>query len=304
MSTIEQALAKQQASKMHEVQLESKLEETVEQQKEPQRHAEIESPQINSPIDVLAKKNSIELNLAKLIKHDYIVPGQEESSYILQEQFRQIKRKLLNNAFGVVAKTLENPNLIMITSAKANEGKTFISINLALSIALEQDKQVLLVDADVLKPSVLHEFGLSAKSGLIEYLLGKNEQLSDIIYHTNINNLKIIPAGTPHYLSNELLASERMATLTKELSTRYPDRIVIFDSPPLLGVTETPVLACLMGQALIVVEENKTSLNQVNQANALLPDVLAKGLVINKAIHSQREIYGYYGYGYGSKPAN
>lgn len=243
-----------------------------------------------------------DINLQKLEQNDFLLQHQKQRS--LKEEFRQIKRKLLNNAFGPVSKTLDNPNLIMVTSALPNEGKTYISINLALSIALEQDKTVLLVDADILKPSVLNEFGLRSKPGLIEYLLGSIEDAGDIIYQTNIDNLKIVPAGKPHHLSNELLASERMATLANELANRYPDRVVVFDSPPLLGVTETPVLARLMGQALIAVEENKTSLLDVKNASALLHDELAKGLVLNKALNSNKEIYGYYGYGYGSQPSD
>lgn len=243
-----------------------------------------------------------DINLQKLEQNDFLIHHQKQRS--LKEEFRQIKRKLLNNAFGAVSKTLDHPNLIMVTSALANEGKTYISINLALSIALEQDKTVLLVDADILKPSVLNEFGLRSKPGLIEYLLGNIEDAGDIIYQTNIDNLKIVPAGKPHHLSNELLASERMATLANELANRYPDRVVVFDSPPILGVTETPVLARLMGQALIAVEENKTSMLDVKNASSLLHDELAKGLVLNKALNSNKEIYGYYGYGYGSQPSD
>ncbi len=311
MSTIEQALAKNQASKQSEQQATEKPKSAIEIAVKPEP-----SEPMTDPGDILAsapekaaviskvehpkgEANVINLDLKKLAQNDYIVPENIEDNRILKEEFRQVKRKLLNNAFGAVASTLTHPNLIMITSARPDEGKTYIAINLALSIALEQDKTVLLVDSDVLKPSILREFGAKQRSGLIEYLLSKNKSVSDIIYHTNIDNLKIIPAGSPHHLSNELLASERMAILASELSTRYPDRIVIFDSPPLLGVTETPVLARLMGQALIAVEENKTSLNDVYQANALLHDELAKGLILNKAIHSQKELYGYYGYGYG-----
>lgn len=301
MSTIEQALAKKLAT----------INDSADSSNEP----EVEAQSITEPetkattieaasqqVELKAKTdNYIEINLKNLAEKDFIVPEKVAGNRILKEEFRQIKRKLLNNAFGAVAKTLDHPNLIMITSARPNEGKTYISINLALSIALEQDKTVLLVDADVLKPSMLKEFGVKSQPGLIEYLLGDKTNISDIIYHTNIDNLKVIPAGIPHHLSNELLASEKMATLAGELSSRYPDRVVIFDTPPLLGVTETPVLARLMGQALIAVEENKTSLIDVNQANSLLHDDLAKGLVLNKAIHSQKEIYGYYGYGYGKQ---
>ncbi|KGJ95967.1 XrtA-associated tyrosine autokinase [Thalassotalea sp. ND16A] len=256
----------------------------------------------------LTEKESLIIDLELLKRNQFLIPQakfehneecKEQSA--LREECRQIKRKLLNNAFGATSKTLDYSNLIMITSSQKNEGKTFISINLALSIALEQDKTVLLVDADVLKPSIPLELGFNNKPGLIDYLNGDMDSIADIIYETNINNLKILPAGKSHHLANELLASEKMTLLCEELSTRYSDRLVIFDTPPLLGVNETSLLAQLMGQALIVVEENKSSIHEIQQANELLPEHLAKGLVLNKAIHSQQEKYGYYGYGYGHK---
>jgi len=170
-----------------------------------------------------------------------------------------------------------------------------------LSIALEQDKTVLLIDADVLRPSVNRELGFGNIPGLVEYLLGKKNDISEILYSTNIDKLKIIPAGEPHHLSNELLASDRMEALAKELAERYPDRIVIFDCPPLIGVTETLVLANLMGQALVVIEESKTQLADIKAATENLNEDLALGLVLNKAIRSHKDMYGYYGYGYGTK---
>jgi receptor protein-tyrosine kinase len=121
------------------------------------------------------------------------------------------------------------------------------------------------------------------------------------MYSTNIDKLKIIPAGEPHHLSNELLASDRMESFAKELADRYPDRIVIFDCPPLIGVSETLVLANLMGQALVVVEESKTLLADIQKATENLNEDLALGLVLNKAIRSHKDMYGYYGYGYGTK---
>ena len=317
MSTIEQALAKKLAKQQKSesdpteaanLQSENSTTETLESSVQTQsvgndkQVSNIQTAEPNAVTEAVAthKNKVLQIDLERLAFHDFIVNQNINEQRILKEEFRQIKRKLINNAFGVVAKTLTHSNLIMITSARPNEGKTFVSINLALSIALEQDKTVLLVDADVLKPSVLKEFGCEPQTGLIEYLLDNEVGVGDIIYNTNINNLKVIPAGTPHHLSNELLASERMVKLAEELSSRYPDRIVIFDSPPLLGVNETPVLAQLMGQALITVEENKTAVSDLNNASKLLSDELAKGVVLNKAYNSRKEIYGYYGYsGYG-----
>jgi receptor protein-tyrosine kinase len=237
------------------------------------------------------------IDLESLAKRGYLVETGER--LCITEEFRQIKRKLLGNAFGLGAKTLNNGNLIMVTSAKPNEGKTFIATNLALSIAAEKNKTVLLVDSDVLMPSLNRELGIAETQGLIDYLHSDDLDVSNIIYNTNIDKLKIISAGKKHHLSNELLASEKMATLANELATRYPDRIVIFDSPPLVGISETQVLAQLMGQALLVVEESRTRIADIQKATENLHEDLALGLVLNKAIRSHKDLYGYYGYGYG-----
>ncbi|GAA5135464.1 XrtA-associated tyrosine autokinase [Thalassotalea piscium] len=242
--------------------------------------------------------NVITIDKDDLEKRGYLVDNGSRKS--IKDEFRQIKRKLLTNAFGAAAKTLKHPNLIMVSSSKPNEGKTFVSINLALSIALEQDKTVLLIDADVLRPSINRELGLDEMPGLIEYLLGENKDIGESIYNSNIDKLKVIPAGKPHHLSNELLASDKMVALAEELAQRYPDRVVIFDCPPLIGVSETLVLSSFMGQAILVVEESKTQLADIQKATENLSEDLALGLVVNKAIRSHRDMYGYYGYGYGA----
>lgn len=285
MSTIEKALAKQKSA--------SKAPEETPQAIEEQKNTE---SQIVDTVEVKHTQRVLNIDKEDLEQRGYLIDTGDRQS--IKDEFRQIKRKLLNNAFGVQAKTLSNPNLVMISSAKPNEGKTFVSINLALSIALEQDKTVLLIDSDVLRPSINRELGTPETTGLIEYLLGETKDVSDIIYGTNIDKLKLIPAGKPHHLSNELLASDKMEALAKELAERYPDRIVIFDCPPLIGVTETLVLANLMGQALVVVEESKTQLADIQKATEHLNEDLALGLVINKAIRSHKDMYGYYGYGY------
>ena len=286
MSTIEKALAKQNNADTSSTEVSSQEEVTLTSGEETQ--------QVSS-----SHAETLNLDKESLEERGYLIDNGTRKS--IKDEFRQIKRKLLNNAFGAASKTLDNSNLVMVSSSKPNEGKTFVSINLALSIALEQDKTVLLIDADVLRPSINRELGLGNVPGLIEYLLGQKETIGDIIYNTNIDKLKIIPAGEPHHLSNELLASDKMESLAKELAERYPDRIVIFDCPPLIGVTETLVLANLMGQAIVVVEESKTQLSDIQKATENLSDDLALGIVLNKAIKSHKDMYGYYGYGYGSK---
>ena len=291
MSTIEKALAKRKQAQQE--QPNSKL-ETISTEVESQIPAQDIQKEENE-----TNKEQIILNGERLNERGFIYSS--DSAHHIQEEFRHIKRTLLNNAFGLAAKTLHNSNLIMVTSSNPNEGKTYIAINLALSIALEQDKTVLVIDADVLRPSLHRELEFESKKGLLEYLLAEVSSLSDIIYSTNIDNLKLIPAGKPHHLTNELLASERMEQLAKELAERYPDRIVIFDCPPILGVTETPVLSDLVGQAIVVVEESKTKTDDVKRAVSQLNDDMAVGLVMNKTIRSKKDVYGYYGYGCGRK---
>ena len=291
MSTIEKALAKQKIAQQENI---PALEEKTETTAVIKTSAETDK----SPVS-FTNNDILQLDKEDLESRGFLIDDGTRKN--IKDEFRQIKRKLLNNAFGSGSKTLNNSNLVMVSSSKPNEGKTFISINLALSIALEQDKTVLLIDADVLRPSINRELGFKEVPGLIEYLLGQKNNISEIMYSTNIDKLKVIPAGEPHHLSNELLASDRMESLAKELAERYPDRIVIFDCPPLIGVTETLVLANLMGQALVVVEESKTPLADIQKATENLNDDLALGLVLNKAIRSHKDMYGYYGYGYGTK---
>lgn len=241
------------------------------------------------------KRNFIGIDLQRLDARHFVTLTTERR--LIYEEFRVIKRKLINNAFGPLSATLKHPNLIMVSSSRPAEGKTFTSVNLALSIALEQDKTVLLVDADVLRPNVSRTLEISLPVGLTDFLSNDKVGVSDIIYSTNVERLKIIAAGRPHHLSTELLASDKMAALVEEFATRYPDRIVIFDAPPLLGVNETAILAGMCGQAVIVCEEKKTKLNELEKALSMLPKDLAVGFVINKAHYSQDKGYGY-GYGY------
>ncbi|MFQ3235512.1 MAG: protein-tyrosine kinase, partial [Paraglaciecola sp.] len=217
----------------------------------------------------------------------------------INEEYRAIKRKILNNAFGALSKSLTNSNIVMITSSRPGEGKTFTAVNLALSIALEQDKTVLLVDADVLRPNVMRTLELENQEGLMEYLLGEKKDISEVMCNTNIPNLRIIAAGKSHHLSTELLASEKMFEVVQEFANRYNDRVVIIDTPPLLGINETAILANLAGQAIVVTEENATKLSDVEQSVSQLNPDMAIGFVVNKGqmTGSQGSGYGYYYYG-------
>lgn len=238
----------------------------------------------------------VELDLSRLKEAGLVDPRLAKVNRITEE-FRRIKRPLLMNIRGEGASLVPNANMIMVSSALAGEGKTFTSINLAMSIAMEMDRTVLLVDADVAKPDVTARLGVEAEKGLIDVLLDDGLTLPDVLLRTDIPKLTLLPSGSRHVHSTELLASERMRQLTLELSSRYSDRIVIFDSPPLLLTSEARVLAGLMGQVVVVVEESITQQHAVKEAVESLKDNEIVCIVMNKGAHgASGEGYGYYGY--------
>lgn len=224
----------------------------------------------------------------------------------IAEEFRGIKRPLLRNVDGHGAERVEDANLIMVTSSFQGEGKTFSAVNLMLSISMEKDKTVLFVDADIAKASAGKMLGIPDDApGLIDVIERGGVGFEEVILPTNIPNVKVIPAGRVNEHSTELLASERMQTLMKELSTRYSDRIIIFDSPPFLQTSEASVLANSMGQIVFVVESEKTSPDMISQAVSQIGEDKVIGMVLNKTKRYpwDRHLHGYgygYGYGYGS----
>jgi len=225
-------------------------------------------------------KNHIEIDLKRLHELGFVTPDNIET--VKAEEYRVIKRPLLRNAFGKAAVPVENGNLVMISSSVPKEGKTYSALNLAMIIAVERDTTVLLVDCDVVNPSLSRTLGVQEFSGMTDLLLDKNVCLSDVILNTNVPQLRVLPSGLPNARSTELLASERMAALTQELSQRYPDRIIIFDSPPLLLANQAAVLSQLMGQIIIVIEAGKTSQNMIENSLELLDDEKVIGLILNK----------------------
>jgi exopolysaccharide/PEP-CTERM locus tyrosine autokinase len=200
----------------------------------------------------------------------------------LLEDFRVIKRPLLQRAFAERKPGDKPGNLIMVTSSLPGEGKTYCAINLAMSIAMELDHTVLLVDADVARPSVLRSLGLPAHRGLMDILLDEKLDMADVMLRTNVETLAILPAGTSTPRATELLASSTMSSLVDEIANRYPDRIVIFDSPPLLLTSESRVLASHMGQIVMVVEAQTTTQHAVKEALHQLEDFPNVNLIYNK----------------------
>jgi protein-tyrosine kinase len=248
--------------------------------------------QAQTPAPVPASRR-ITLNQAKMRDYGIVTPDQGRTQ--IAEQFRVIKRPLLTNAFNKGPGMIKNGNLIMVTSGLAGEGKSFCTVNLAMSIAMEMDRTVLLVDADVARPTVPKILGLGAERGLMDILLDENLKLADVLLKTDIEKLTLLTAGRRHSHSTELLASESMGELLKELAQRYSDRVVIFDSPPLLLTSEARVLASQMGQIVLVVEAETTSQQVVKETLRQIESCDVVNLIYNKArSFSGGEYYGSY----------
>ncbi len=216
-----------------------------------------------------------------------------------RDEFRQIKRPVLENIFGKTAHDISHANLVMITSATQNEGKSYNAVNLALSVAEELDCSVLLVDLDVRMRSISCVFDCDKEPGIMDVLSGDTLELPDVIIDTGVEGLKFIPAG--HEVDNihELLTSKKMSSLLDEISSRYKDRVVIIDTPPLLATTEALSLANAMGQIVVVVEADRTNRALVEKSIQMLDKTKPISLILNKVTWLQKS-NSQYGYLYGA----
>jgi exopolysaccharide/PEP-CTERM locus tyrosine autokinase len=233
----------------------------------------------------------------RLRKEGFLAPDKYRRQ--MADEYRLIKRPLIANAFGIGVQKVEDGNLMLVSSAVSGEGKTHTCINLALSLAAERDRTVLLVDGDVAKPHISKMFGVADQPGLLDVLSDHELPLEQLLIRTDIPRLVLLPAGHWSEYSTELLASGRMRELCRELGDRYPDRIILFDSPPLLATTEGQAIAQAVGQIALVIAENMTPRYEVRAALELLDKKKPINAILNK---SQRPVIGgnyYGGYGYG-----
>lgn len=185
----------------------------------------------------------------------------------------------------------ENKNLLMVTGPLPGEGKTLTATNLAISLAQEMDKTVLLVDADLRRPSVHEYLGLPRTPGLADYLTdGRN--LSELLVHPEgFTNFVVLPGGRPIREAAEFISSPLMAELVKELKRFYPDRYVLFDLPPMLCFTDALAFAPLVDGIVLVMERGKTPRGDIQRCLRLLEEFPVLGLVLNKV---ERKGEGYY----------
>ena len=274
--------------------LEKALEKSVQNEKIEAKKSESKA---NPHLNIENKQQTVNVDWHQLAADGYLSLEQVKSALI--EEYRMIKRPLITNAFGKRAKGISRANLILVTSSIPGEGKSFSAINLAISIANERDKNVLLIDADVAKPTIAKRLGIPDSLGLIEYLESDDVDFTDICFKTDLPGLQVIPAGKRHAFSTELLSSDKMAKFVDELSQRYPDRIVIFDSPPLLSATQAEVLASLVGQVIFVISAETTMQSTVQDAIKKLESVDVVLALLNKSKHELNlDHYGYGQYGH------
>jgi exopolysaccharide/PEP-CTERM locus tyrosine autokinase len=240
--------------------------------------------------------NQVEIDRERLRATGFVLPDGPVTG--LAEELRLVKRQLLAAA-SVPRKGLteEKRRSILVCSAQPDEGKTFCALNLAISLAAEQDRDVLLVDGDFQKPEILSLLGIEGGPGLVDALADPDSDVESFVIRTDLGSLSVLPAGRQANNVPELLASARTARVLAELAAD-PRRIVIFDSPPVLMASAAGLLATHVGQALVVVRADTTTESDLGEAIGLLADCAQIGLVLNGAgFAAGGRRYGqYYGY--------
>jgi protein-tyrosine kinase len=260
-------------------------------------------PIADPPADVGRVVKRMTLDTVTLRAGGYLPEEAKDRQFT--EHFRRIKRPLVDKALsGDLA--AGDPRVIMVTSALPGDGKTFTSINLALSMALERDISVLLMDCDVAKRHVSDIVGLRDEDGLLDALMNESTDIESLVVQTNVRGLSILPAGKRSEATAELLSSNRMRQIVASLFARNPRRILLLDSPPLLITNEGRTLVKIAGQVVLVVRAGYTARHAVQDAVGLFDPQQAGGIILNQvAVAGSESYYGYGSYGsYGANEAN
>lgn len=258
--------------------------------------AQTTPPRVGIEEATLHQDTGQEIRLEKLRQHNLLAPGASANG--LSEAFRIAKRHLLFAAFGSHDfPAVERGRVIVVTSAFPNEGKTFCSINTALSLAGEKDVDVLLVDGDTIKPEILSLLGIGGEGGLMD-ALASNTPPERYIIQTSIPNLSVLPAGRRAHDDIELLSSQQMRAFVDRMLAEKPNRILIFDSAPTLSASTGPTLGALAGQVLMVVRADRTREERLADAVRLFASHKGLKFLMNRTTFAPPgETYGYY-YGY------
>jgi receptor protein-tyrosine kinase len=245
-------------------------------------------------------KAIVHLDFARL-RDEGRVPSSEMTRQV-EEEMRRVKWPVLNAIEGRGGEKAARNNVVLVTSAVPGEGKTFTSLNLALSIVRDRESRVVLVDGDVARPGLTPTLGLEGRPGLNEVLEDTAMDVEAVIYRTDIDGLFFVPAGRWHDHSPEFFAGSRMPQVIEELSRRVGNGVIIFDSPPLLATNDAQALTRYAGQVLLVVRSDDTEQQAVLDALALVDRTAVVSAVLNRVSPSiVSRYYGqyYYGYNYG-----
>ncbi len=217
----------------------------------------------------------------------------------ISEEFRLVQRQILRTAFGPGAEPGFS-NLLMVTSARPGEGKSFMSTNLSGSIARQGDHHVLLVDSDSKRDSICYSMGLAQARGLLDLAANPKLDPAPLIVKTPIERLSILPVGRERERSAELFSTKEMTRLIQSLGRRYADRLLILDAPPCLSTSDPAVLAQVVGQILFVVEADRTQRDEIEASLDLIQACPTITLVLNKQQISSRYTFGAYSSYYSS----
>ena len=239
------------------------------------------------------------LDRGRLASYGITMPSSARSRTV--EEFRLVKRNLMTQfSQGDSSTDQRSSRLIMVTSARPGEGKTFISLNLALAFASERDVKALLVDIDTQHSTLQTILGISTEQGIVDVLAGARE-LSEVLIQTNIPNLMVLPSGRggPHV--PELFSSNKMANLMAEMTRRFADRYIIIDTPPCMASTDAAALAPLVGQIVFIVEAHHTQEVEIEASLSMLSACPRISLLLNKSDTSAGEHFGSYEYYYYSQ---
>lgn len=252
-------------------------------------------PVLNTP-HVVRRSNKIVRIDRTALRAAGLLPAEMQERRLANE-YRRIKRPLLAAALGRGVEKVPEGRVIMVASALPGEGKTFTCVNLAMSLAMEKDVSVLLLDGDLAKPHISRTFGVDQEPGLLNALQDPAMDIESAVLPTDIEGLSLLPSGSTMETATELLASDRMKELVARLSGAEANRIVIFDSPPLLLTNESRVLTDVVGQVVIVVRAGVTERAAVMEAIGYVNEARAVSLILNQSDDVGRG--NYYGYGYG-----
>lgn len=293
MSVVEKTLRKIQESKR--VAAETSPPSVAGQAASPAAPDEPRQGASPAPSRAAERSPAVVVDAAALRAAGLLAPADED--WRLSYQYRKVKRPLIANAIGRGTPRLPKGYVIMLASALPGEGKSFTAVNLALSMSKEKDLSVLLVDGDVAKPQLTRVLGLEGKRGLLDLLRDSELDVESLIRPTDIPNLSFLPAGVSTAEATELLASKRMEQVATLLGQRDSNRIVLFDTPPLMQTTESPALAQVAGQIVVVVRAESTPQPVLLDALELLEEHPSVSLILNQSLHMATSAYYYYGHG-------